>query len=52
MVMYVAQILHPDLFEDLDMVEEVKYFYSTFFGYELTDEQAGYLLNRLGPDGE
>ena len=51
-VMYIAQILHPECLEDLDMVEEIQYFYSEFYGYDLTEEQAGYILNCLGPDGE
>ena len=52
MVIYVAQILHPELFEDVNMKDEVKYFYSNFLGYDLTDDQAGYVLSRLGPDGK
>ena len=39
-IMYVASILHPELFTDLNMVEETKYFYKTFYNYNLTDEEA------------
>jgi iron complex transport system substrate-binding protein len=49
LVMYMAKILHPDLFEDLDMVEEVKYYYQNFYGYPLTDDEAERILNHLDP---
>ncbi len=49
LLMYMAQILHPDLFTDLDMVEEVQEFYETFYGYSLTDEQAQQILDREDP---
>ena len=52
MVLYAAKLMHPDYFEDLDMAEEIKYFYSHFMGYDMTDEQVDYMLNRLGPDGQ
>ncbi len=40
LVLWMAKILHPDLFEDVDLIEEVKYYYQEFYEYELTDEQA------------
>lgn len=50
-VLWAAKTFYPELFEDVDMIEEVKYFYKEFHGYELTDEQAEYMLNGLNPDG-
>ena len=40
LVLWMATILQPELFDDIDMVEEVKYYYSEFYEYDLTDEQA------------
>lgn len=41
---WLAKLLHPDLFQDLNMAQELKDFYATFFQYELTDEQANMIL--------
>lgn len=46
----IAKILHPDLFEDLDMVEEVKNYYHDFYEYDLTDDQANRILNYQDPE--
>ncbi|MBQ7815815.1 MAG: hypothetical protein IJ339_00465 [Oscillospiraceae bacterium] len=35
-----ATLMQPELFSDIDMVEEIKYYYSEFYEYELTDDQA------------
>lgn len=40
LVLWMATILQPELFADIDMVEEVKYYYSEFYEFDLTDEQA------------
>ncbi len=44
-ILWLAKVLHPDLFQDLDLEAEVREYYSTFYGYDLTDEQARDLLN-------
>jgi len=44
-ILWLAKVLHPDLFADLDLAAEVKAYYSIFYDYELTDEQAADLLN-------
>ncbi len=49
LLMQVAKILHPDAFPDLDMVKEVKAFYTQFYQYNLTDDEARKLLNRQNP---
>ena len=46
---YIAKILHPDLFEDLDMLKEVKDYYSRFYNYKLTDDQADRILKHMPP---
>jgi iron complex transport system substrate-binding protein len=47
--MYLAKTFHPDKFTDIDMVQETKDFYSKFYGYELTDEQANKILLHQAP---
>ena len=32
-----AKLMYPDLFEDIDVKQYAKDFYSTFLDYELTD---------------
>jgi iron complex transport system substrate-binding protein len=49
LVEYMAKTIHPELFEDLDMAAEVQDFYTTFFGYPLTYEQAEAILAREAP---
>ncbi len=44
MTPWLVSVLHPELFPELDMVQEVKDFYSNFYGYELTDELAEGIL--------
>lgn len=48
-LMWLAKILHPDKFEDLDMQKEVKEFYSKFYHYNLTDDEADRILKLLPP---
>ena len=52
LVLWMATILQPELFSDIDMVEEVKYYYSEFYEYELTDEQAQNVINGWVIDDE
>lgn len=46
LVMNMAKILHPDIFETLDMEQEVVDFYQKFYEYPLTKEEASKILNR------
>lgn len=46
---YVAKTIHPELFSDLDMKQEIIEFYEKFYGYELTEDQANAILNRQNP---
>lgn len=45
LVMWMATFMHPDLFSDIDMIEEIKYYYSEFYEYDLTDEQAQMVID-------
>jgi iron complex transport system substrate-binding protein len=46
---YLAQKMYPELFTDLDMVKEVQDYYTTFYDYTLSDENAQRLLDHLPP---
>ena len=52
LVLWMATILQPELFSDIDMVEEVKYYYSEFYEYDLTDEEAQNVINGWVIDDE
>lgn len=49
LLMYMAKILHPEEFKDMNIINEVKEFYSTFFDYKLSDGDAQKILNRENP---
>lgn len=48
-LVYIAKTIHPDLFEDVDMKDLLIDFYSQFYDYELTDDQATRILNHENP---
>jgi iron complex transport system substrate-binding protein len=45
MLKWLAQIQQPDLFADYEMEEEIIEFYSTFYGYQLSDMEVYKILN-------
>lgn len=49
-VLWAAKFFNPSLFEDIDMVAETKDFYKTFYGYDLSDEEANKILNGEKPE--
>ncbi len=49
LVEWMAQTMYPDYFPDVDMVKELQEFYSEFYRYDLTDEQAQMILNNQDP---
>ena len=49
-MMWLAKILHPDKFPDLDLNKEVREFYSRFYHYNLTQDQSGRILEALNPE--
>ena len=48
-VLWVAQLLHPDKFKDVDMNAEVRKFYKTFYDYDMTEDEALRMLAGLDP---
>ena len=49
LMLYLAKTIHPELFEDLDIAAEIRYYYETFYGYTLSDENVQRILNHQGP---
>lgn len=50
-VLWAAKTLHPPKFTDIDMVKETQEFYSTFFGYSLSADDAQRILAGEAPEG-
>lgn len=48
-LLWFAKTTYPELFEDIDIVQEAKDYYKEVFGVELTDEQAASIF---APDAE
>ena len=48
-VLWVAQLLHPEKFTNLDMVAETQKFYKNFLDYDLTADQAKLILAGKDP---
>ncbi len=48
-VLWTAQLLHPEKFEDVDMNGEVRKFYKTFYDYDMTEDEARRMLAGLDP---
>lgn len=44
MIKWLASIMHPDLFKDMDMEAELRQFYQDIYDYELTDEDVSQVL--------
>lgn len=51
-VLWAAQLMYPDEMADVDLVAEVQYFYAEFFDYDLSEDDAERIINRLDPGEE
>lgn len=49
LIIYMAKVLHPDLFKEWDMVKEMKTFYGEVYGKAITDQEADRILKCLPP---
>ncbi|MDO5423316.1 MAG: ABC transporter substrate-binding protein [Eubacteriales bacterium] len=49
LMLYLAKTIQPELFEELNIEEEIQYYYETFYGYTLSDENIQNILNHQGP---
>jgi iron complex transport system substrate-binding protein len=45
---WTAKVLYPDRFKDMDLKNTTKYFYSNFYHYNLTDQEASDILTSSG----
>lgn len=50
-LLYIAKTIHADLFDDIDMEQEIVDFYHSFYGAGLTTDDATAMLNRQDPGG-
>ena len=48
-ILWAAKQFHPEQFQDVDLVKETREFYSTFYGYNLTEDEAQRIINGEGP---
>jgi iron complex transport system substrate-binding protein len=49
-VLWLAKILHPDRFKSFDLIGETREYFSRFYHYPLTVDEAGRILKRLPPE--
>lgn len=50
MIPWLASKVYPELYT-FDAVTEIRNFYTTFSGYAMSEQEAGYILDALMPDG-
>lgn len=48
-ILWAAKTLHPEIFGDINLLDETKKFYKKFFNFELSDEQFELILKGLDP---
>jgi iron complex transport system substrate-binding protein len=49
-ILFLAKQLHPDRFAQIDLMQELKSYYHSFYHYSLTDDEARRILNHLPPE--
>nr|WP_054698297.1 hypothetical protein [Desulfosarcina cetonica] len=48
-ILFLAKQFYPERFPDLDIQDELQAYYSRFYHYALTDDEARRILNHLPP---
>ncbi|MBV7273714.1 ABC transporter substrate-binding protein [Clostridiaceae bacterium UIB06] len=48
-IQWAAKIIYPEKFKDIDVEKETKWFYKTFFNYELSEDEVQKILNAEPP---
>ncbi len=48
---WASKLFYPELFSDVDIEEEIKDYYKTFYDYEISDDNIQQMLNVLTPVG-
>ncbi|MFV0482385.1 MAG: ABC transporter substrate-binding protein [Campylobacteraceae bacterium] len=51
-ILWAAKTIQPKLFNHIDIKEETKEFYKRWLDYDLSDDEFGYMLKGLSPDGK
>ena len=51
-LLWMAKATYPELFDDIDIIEEAKTYYKDVFGIELTDEQVKSIFEPAQSAGE
>lgn len=51
MLQWMAQVCNPDIFNGFDICSELKSFYSTYFDYELSEDEVDQILNTKSNQG-
>jgi iron complex transport system substrate-binding protein len=46
---FIAKTIHPELFKDLDLIEEIKGYYEQWYGYTLSDDEAAGIYSFQDP---
>ncbi len=49
-ILFLAKQLHPDRFAHIDLKQELKAYYQTFYHYSLTEDETRRILNHLPPE--
>ena len=49
-IQWAAKTIYPDKFKDIDVAKETKWFYKTFFNYELSEDEVQKILNAEPPN--
>jgi iron complex transport system substrate-binding protein len=47
-ILWTAKTLYPEIFSDIDMMAETKYYYREFFNYPISDQEAAQVLSGMG----
>ena len=50
-LLWLAKTVYPDLFKDINITDEVKKYYKTVFGIDLTDQQANLIFTPVSDAG-
>jgi iron complex transport system substrate-binding protein len=50
-LLWLAKTAYPDLFEDIDIIQEAKTYYQEVFGITLTDDQAASIFTPIAQAG-
>ncbi len=47
-ILWTAKTLYPEIFSDIDMMSETKYYYLEFFNYPISEQEAAQVLSGMG----